>query len=149
MKRDGLIIAGGVIAILRGLLGVFVWLANLGFMSAAENLIPGISLLLNFELVLALAILAIGIFAIVRSNAPASAGVIRNAGIVIIVAGVVDAVWAIALSGADSTSLPSAFGSILALALIGALLIAGAGRLSRAQSGPPPAAPQPDGLTPG
>ncbi|MEO8528579.1 MAG: hypothetical protein ABI435_05835 [Pseudolysinimonas sp.] len=131
MKRNGLIIAGGVIAILRGIFGTLVGLGNLPSVNQLNLLVPGYTPVFYYELLLSIAVLIIGIYSLVKAIDPGSAGTIRILGIVIIAAGVVDGVWALALLGGSATAIPSALGSVAALALIGGLLLAGATRLGK------------------
>ena len=131
MTRNGLLIAAGIIGIIRGLLGTFIGLSNLSVLDAYNELVPGIGAPLVFELVLSVAILLASIWVIVKANDHRSASMIKAWGVLVIVAGVIDMVWTIALLGTAPGALGSSFGSVVALTLIGVLLIAGANGLSR------------------
>lgn len=129
MGRNGLVVAAGVIAIVRGVLGIVIGLVNFSTVNQINDFVPGYTQIFFFELVLSVAILIIGIYAIVKANDPGAAATIRTLGIVIVAAGVVDAVWTLALAGWTPGAIGGALGSLAALALIGGLFIAGARRL--------------------
>ena len=128
-RRNGLVLAGGIIGVIRGLFGTIVGLTTVPALELVEPMIPGISALIGFEIVLSIAILAIGIFAIVSANKPSRARGILICGIAIIAAGVIDLIWGIALMGGAPETIGSSLGSVVALSLIGALLGSGARRL--------------------
>lgn len=134
MPRDGLILAGGILGVLRGAFGSFIGLANTGTVTDLNQLLPGYSQIFFFELALSVVILIVAIYALVKANDPHSGGTIRGWGIVIIVAGVVDMWWSLALLGGTSTAVGAAFGSVIALGLIGGLLAGGGSRLARRAS---------------
>ena len=131
MTRNGLLLAAGIIGIIRGLLGTFGGFGNLRVLDAYNDLVPGIGAPLVFELVLSVAILIASVWVIVKANDRRSASMIKAWGVLVIVAGVVDMVWTLALLGSTPAALGSSFGSVVALTLIGVLLIAGANSLSK------------------
>jgi hypothetical protein len=137
MKRSGLVVAGGVLSVVRGVIGLFATGSSFAALPVLEPYAPGIGAIVSYEFVLAVVILVVGIWALVRSNRPESGSAITGWGLVIIISGVVDLVWGIAVLGNDA--LASGFGSVVALALIGGLLFAG-GRSLRTQAAGPAAA---------
>jgi hypothetical protein len=134
MRRDGLIVAGGILGVLRGAFGLFAGLSNTATLSQISQIIPGYTQIFYYELAVSLVILIVAIYALVKANDRHSAGTIRGLGIAIIVAGVVDAFWSIALLGGSPTVFGAAFGSVAALSLIGGLLAAGGTRLLKTES---------------
>ena len=134
MKRSGLVVAGGVLGVLRGIIGLVVTSASIGSLPALEPYAPGIGAIVTYELLLAAVILVVAIWALVRSNRPESGAAITAWGIVIIIAGVVDLIWGIVVLGSNAYA--SGVGSVVALALIGGLFLAG-GRALRAQAAGP------------
>lgn len=130
MKRNGLILAGGIIAILRGLFGTLTGLGGFSIVAEVEQVAPGYGLIYTFEVLVSLAVLAIGIFAVVKANDPQSAPLIRILGYAIIAAGFIDFIWATILFGASAAVIASGLGAIAALVLIGSLLVVGSGRLA-------------------
>jgi hypothetical protein len=126
VKRNGIILAGGILGVLRGAFGAVFGLLGLATVAQIEQVLPGYTSIFVFELLLSLVVLAVGIYAIVKSNDPTTAGTVRVLGIAIIVGGVVDAVWGSALLQGTSSGTSSAFGSLVALAVIGVLLVLGA-----------------------
>lgn len=128
MRRNGWIVTGGIIGVLRGASGALV-----GFI-AVESIadFPGYALLLIFELLLSLMILAISIFALVKANDPSRSGQIRFGGGAIAAGGGVDAVLTLLLLGNVAGVAASALGTLVALGIIGALLVIGAGKLGAA-----------------
>ena len=131
MKRSGLVLAGGIIGIIRGALGTFVGIANLAILGTIEAVIPGAGAVLVFEFLLSIAILIVSIWAIVKANDAGAASAIKGWGIVFIAAGVVDLVWTVGLMGSAPEVIGSAIGSLTALTLIGGLLVAGASGLAK------------------
>lgn len=130
MKRDGLILAGGILAILRGVFGTFSALALVPSLGAIEQAVPGLALLVMFELLVSIAVLAIGIFAVVKANETSQGKNISNLGLAIIGAGIVDLLWGLAVLG--PSGIAGGIGSLFALLLIGGLLRYGGIRLQRA-----------------
>jgi len=139
MKRDGLVLAGGIIAAIRGVVGTQFGFSTLGTLGVGESLFPGYTAVIVFEFLISLALIAIGILAIVKSNDPAFGAVIRGIGIGIIAVAVIDIIWAIVVLGSAAAS--SGVGSLVVLGLIGSLLLAGGTRLARGVVAPdvPPA----------
>jgi hypothetical protein len=131
MKRNGLVLAGGIIATIRGVLGALLGVGTLGTLSAGESLFPGYSAVIVFEFLVSLALIAVGIFAIVKSADRTAGPIIRVVGIVVIAIAVIDAIWAIVVLGPAAYA--SSAGSVVVLGLIGALLAAGGARLARAE----------------
>lgn len=129
MKRNGLILAGGIIAIVRGALGSLTALGGLTSIDLIEEVAPGYGVIFAFETFLSVGILVLGIYAVAKANDPGAARTIRGGGIAIIVAGLVDFVWAAALFGGSAEVIAGGLGSVVALLLIGGLLAAGAARL--------------------
>ncbi len=134
MKRNGLILAGGIIAIIRGSLGTLAGFAGLSTIGEIERFAPGYGLIFAFEMGVSIAVLIAGIYAVTKANDPQSAGTIRGWGIAIIVAGIIDFLWGIAVFGGTAEVIASGLGSIFALMLIGSLLMAGARRLQTLNS---------------
>lgn len=132
MRRNGWILAGGIIGVLRGSLGTLSGLITLGSAAQLESLVPGYSALLVYELLMSLLILAISIFAIVTGGDPSRSGQIRIGGFAIIAAGSIDGVWGLILLRDVDNIAASVLGTMLALVIIGTLLVIGAGRLGRA-----------------
>jgi len=130
VKRNGLILAGGIIAILRGVFGTLTGLGGFALVGEVEQIAPGYSLIYTYEVLVSVVVLAIGVYAVVKANDPASAGIIRILGYVVIAAGIIDFIWATVLFGVSAAVIASGLGAIAALVLIGSLLIAGAGRLA-------------------
>ncbi len=130
MKRNGLILAGGIIAILRGVFGTLTGLGGFSLVAEVEQIAPGYGLIYTYEVFVSVAVLAIGVFAVVKANDPQSAGIIRVLGYAVIAAGIIDFIWATILFGASAAVIASGLGAIAALVLIGSLLVAGAGRLA-------------------
>lgn len=126
MKRNGLLIAGGVVGIIRGCLGIFGGLASLSMLDVYDEFVPGLGTLVIVEFLLAIVILIVAIWVLSKSNDPASAPTIEGWGVAIIAAGVVDLIWGMSLLGSGPDTLAAAMGSLVALGLIGGLLIAGA-----------------------
>lgn len=131
MKRSGLLLAAGIIGIVRGTLGFFAGLRLLPSIDLLDVLIPGIRAILYFELLLSIAILIVSIWVIVNANIPSSASAIKTWGGVIIAAGVVDLVWTISVVGNGGEIMASALGSLAALGLIGGLMVAGGDSLEK------------------
>lgn len=129
MKRNGLLVAAGIIGIVRGALGLFGGIGSLALLERYDRLIPGAGAIMVFEVTMSLVILIVSIWALVKANDPVSASAIKAWGGLIIAAGVIDLFWSIALMG--SQAMATAVGSVVALALIGGLLIAGATSLER------------------
>lgn len=134
MKRDGLVLAGGIIATIRGVVGTLLGFSTLGTLGVGESLFPGYTAVIVFEFLISLALIAVGILAILKSADPAFGGVIRAIGIGIIALAVIDIVWAIVVLGGNAVA--SGFGSLVVLGLIGGLLLAGGTRLARSASTP-------------
>lgn len=134
MQRSGLVIAGGILGILRGAFGGLTGISVIGDYAAFDAIIPGASGVLGFELLVSVLALAGGIWALVVSGNASKAGAITALGWVILSCGLVDLIWATALMG--SSALASAAGSLFALALIGALLIAGGRSLQKRAAEP-------------
>lgn len=132
MRRNGWIVTGGVLGVLRGSFGAFSGVLQLPAVEQVESIVPGYSAIFVFELLLSFVILLIAVFAIVKANDPSSARLISASGFVIVGAGLVDAVWSVALFSGITGAASSAFGSAFALGVIGALLIIGARRLRAA-----------------
>ncbi len=131
MKRNGIILAGGILGALRGAFGAVFGLLGFATVAQIEQVLPGYTSIFVFELLLSLVVLAVGIYAIVKSNDPTTAGTVRVLGIAIIVGGVVDAVWGSALLKGTSGGTSSVFGALAALVIIGVILIIGAQRWRR------------------
>lgn len=132
MRRNGWILTGGIIGVLRGSLGTLSGIATLGSAEQLDSIVPGYSAILVYELLMSILILAISIFAIVTGGDPSRSGQIRIGGFAIIAAGGIDGIWGlILLQGVDGIA-GSVLGTVLALAIIGTLLVIGAGRLGRA-----------------
>ena len=128
MRRNGVLVTGGIIGILRGISGAVLGVLAVSSIAALPTAAP----LVIFELLLAFMILAISIFALVTGNDPSRSGQIRLGGLVIAGGGGVDAVLILLLfRGVDSVA-ASALGALFAPAIIGALLVIGAGRLGAA-----------------
>ncbi|WP_166865690.1 hypothetical protein [Salinibacterium sp. ZJ70] len=130
MKRSGLLVAGGILAILRGAFGTFSGVGMTGDYAALDAVVPGISAVLAFELIASIALVVLGIWALSLTPDPSKAGQITGWGWVIIAAGVVDMVWATAILGGAAS--PAAIGSLLAFGLIGGLFAGCAGQMSPA-----------------
>ncbi len=130
MKRNGLLLAGGIIGILKGTVGIIAGFINIRYVGQIAEIFPGYDGAYYFELFLSIAILAAGIWVVVKSNDPASAPAIRVAGIAFIVAGVIDFFWSIAILRVGSMVISSALGAITAYAVIAMLLIVGSRRLA-------------------
>ena len=77
------------------------------------------------------ALIAVGIFAIVKSADRTAGPIIRVVGIVVLAIAVIDLICAIVVLGANAYS--SGIGSLVVLGLIGALLTVGGARLARAE----------------
>lgn len=129
MKRNGLVLAGGIIGILRGAFGIFTGVTLFPSLGEFDAVIPGIQALILFEFALAAVILIVSIWAIVKANDPTSGSAIRGWGIAIALAGVVDLIWGMTLMGPQGAA--SGVGSLIALALIGILLAAGGNALAK------------------
>lgn len=134
MSRNGVIVAGGILGVLRGTFGGFIGLGGVATVNEIDRIIPGYSGIFWFELLLSIGILIVAIYALVKAKDPSAAGDIKGWGIAIIIAGVVDLVWALALVGGAPESVGAALGSLAALALIGGLLAAGATSLGKTES---------------
>jgi len=132
VSRNALLIVGGILGILRGILGAFSGIGSLSTVSMIESIIPGYTPVFVYEFVLSFVVLGAAIFVLVKSNDPGSAGAIRGWGIAIIIAGVIDLVWTLALVGGAPEGIAAGLGSLGALALIGGLFVGGASRLSKA-----------------
>jgi hypothetical protein len=126
-----MVLAGGIVATIRGVLGTLLGIGTLGTLSIGESLFPGYSVVIVFEFLVSLALIGVGIFAIVKSADRTAGSLIRVIGIVILAIAVIDAIAAIVILGVASIS--SAIGSIVVLGLIGGLLFAGGTRLSQAE----------------
>lgn len=131
MKRNGLVLAGGIIATIRGVLGAVLGAGTLTTLSVGESLFPGYSAVIVFEILVSLALIAVGIFAIVKSADRTAGPIIRAVGLAVIAVAVIDLVWAIVVLGSAAYS--SGAGSLVVLGAIGALLTAGGTRLARAE----------------
>jgi len=130
MKRDGLILAGGILAILRGAFGTISAVLLIPSLGAVEQAVPGLALLVVFELLVSIGVLIIGVFAVMKSNSTRHAMTISYLGLAISGAGIVDLLWVLAVAGPSAVG--SAIGSLFALLLIGGLLRWGGLRLQRA-----------------
>jgi hypothetical protein len=130
VKRNGLILAGGIIAILRGVFGTLTGLGGFSLVAEVEQIAPGYGLIYTYEVFVSVAVLAIGVFAVVKANDPQSAGIIRVLGYAVIAAGIIDFIWATVLFGVSAAVIASGLGAIAALVLIGSLLVVGSGRLA-------------------
>lgn len=128
MRSNGVLVTGGIIGILRGISGAVLGLAALSSIAARPTAAP----LVIFELLLAFGILAISIFALVTGNDPSRSGQIRLGGLAIVGGGSVDGVLILLLFRDVDGAAASALGAMLAPAIIGALLVIGAGRLGAA-----------------
>jgi hypothetical protein len=137
MNRDALVLAGGIIATIRGVVGVLLGITTFGTLEIGESLFPGYTAVIVFEFLISLALIAIGILAIVKSADPAFGGMIRAIGIGIMAVAVIDVVWAIVVLGGAAVA--SGVGSLVVLGLIGSLLLAGGTRLAHAAATPPAA----------
>lgn len=129
MKRNGLILAGGIIAIIRGALGSLTALGGFASIELIEEVAPGYAVIFVFESFLSVGILILGIYAVAKANDPGAARTIRGGAFAVIAAGIVDFVWAAALFGGSAEVIAGGLGSVVALLLIGGLLAAGASRL--------------------
>lgn len=129
MKRDGFALAGGIVAVARGVLGTVLGISALGTLQLGESLFPGYSAVIIFEFALSILLIPIGIFVILKSADRAAGTLIRALGFVVIAAAVIDIVWAIIVLGGNAVS--SGFGSLVVLGVIGSLLVTGGTRLAR------------------
>lgn len=134
MRRNGWILAGGIIGVLRGVLGTLSGIATLNAGAQLDGLVPGYSAILVYELLMSVFVLAVSIFALVTGGDPSRSGQIRLGGFAIIIAGGIDAIWALILLRDVAGVGGTAVGTLLALGLIGTLLVIGAGRLGRASA---------------
>lgn len=127
VKRSGLVLAGGIIAIIRG---VLQFISNIG-----QEFPAGLGYLKYMEVIAAVALIAIGIFAIVKSASPSAAGIIRGLGMGVIAWAIINSVvgyQAFSSFGVDfSTMAPMMFGSFLMLTLIGVFLVLGSNKLKQ------------------
>ncbi|MBB4071550.1 hypothetical protein EII31_01870 [Leucobacter sp. OH2974_COT-288] len=127
VKRSGLVLAGGIIAIIRGFLQ---FISNI-----AQELPAGLAYLKYMEVIAAVALIAIGIFAIVKSASPSAAGIIRGLGMGIIAWAIINSVvgyQALMPLGVDfSTLAPAMFGSFVLLTLIGVFFVVGSNKLKQ------------------
>lgn len=131
MKRNGLILAGGILGVLRGGFGTIVGLLGLGVVGELEATIPGYTGVFVFDVVLSAIMLGIGIFAIVKSGDPMTEGVFRWSGLAIVLGGIVSGVWSFDLLKGTPEGVGSVFGSIWVLGGTGLLLLFGAARWQR------------------
>jgi hypothetical protein len=131
LQRSGLVLAGGIIAVIRGLAGTVLTLTTLPTIEVVEPFSPGFGALIMFEVVVMIATFVMGIWAIVSSRKPTRAHAIKICGIVIIAVSAIDLVWGIALLGATAGTLGTGVGLVVAVGLIGGLLIAGSRRLAK------------------
>ncbi len=130
MKRNGLLVAGGIIGIFRGVIGTIAGFINARYVGQIAEFFPGYQGAFYFEMVLSIAILVGGIWVVIKSNDPARASAIRAAGIALLVAGVIDFFWSIGILRVGTAVIASALGAILAYAVIAMLLIFGSRRLA-------------------
>jgi hypothetical protein len=126
VKRNGFVLAGGIIGVLRGAFGTVLGLLGLAALGQIEQVLPGYTPIFVFELVLSLVVLGAGIYAIVKSKDPTTAGIIRLLGVAIVVGGVIDAVWGFAFLQGTPNATSSVFGALWGLIVVGGLLILGA-----------------------
>lgn len=126
MKRNGFVLAGGIVGTIRGALGILLGFGSVTLLAELDAVIPGAGALIGFEFVLSIAVLAASIWAIVKSSDPAAAPAIKTVGVLVIVAGFVDLLWAVGILGLEPQVLSSAFGSVTALSIIGLLFVSGA-----------------------
>ncbi len=131
MKRNGLVLAAGIIGIVRGTLGTFVNLGSLPNLKLLEDLFPGMSAMIVFAILLSVTILIVSIWVIVKANDPNSASAIKIWGGLIIAAGVGELVWGIALMGNGGEVMAAGLGGLVGLGLIGGLLVAGGNSLKK------------------
>ncbi|MBX3103942.1 MAG: hypothetical protein KF867_03110 [Cryobacterium sp.] len=124
MPGKGLIIAGAILAIVRGAIQFVVAGLNVRSLSLLETIFPGISVGIWFELIMAIALIAGGVVCLFKSTSFASRPNIRIFGIAVIVLGIVDLVF----TGVLTSSIASGIGSFLLCLLIGLLLIAGSAK---------------------
>ena len=131
MKRNGLILAGGILGVLRGGFGTIVGLFGLGVVGDLEATIPRYTGVFVFDLVLSAIVLVIGIFAIIKSGDPATEGMFRWIGLAIVLGGMVSGLWSFDLLKGTPEGVASVLGSIWVLGLTGLLLLFGAARWRR------------------
>lgn len=129
MAGKGLIIAGGVIAVVRGGIQAITALPLLGNQKL-EALLPGIGPIVIYEAVMAVVLIVGGIVALVKCGTPSAGGGIRGFGIAIIALGVVDLIWTMSVLGGPD-GMASGLGSLAVCAVAGGLLIAGGAKLAR------------------
>jgi hypothetical protein len=120
------VLVGGIIGVLRGAFGTISGLLGLAAIGQVEQVLPGYTQIFVFEMMLSLVVLGAGIYAIVKSKDPTTAGTVHLLGVAIVVGGVIDAVWGYALLQGTPIGTSSVFGSLGALVFIGCLLIFGA-----------------------
>lgn len=118
-------LVGGILGVLRGVFGTFIDVVGLSVVGLAEERTPGWTALYAFEFAVSLAVLGIGIYAIVKSNVPTASGIILTLGIAIVAAGVVITAWGYAVLQGTPDAV-AALGALWSLAVIGGLLIFGA-----------------------
>ncbi len=126
MAGRGLVIAGGVVAIVRGVLQAISAIPVLGE-QGLDAIVPGLTGLIWFEAIMAVLLIVIGALALVRSSSPRSGGEVRNLGIVAGLLGIANAAWAWAVFGAAglSAAITPALGTLAVCLLVAGLLIAG------------------------
>lgn len=126
MKRSVLLVVAAVVGILRGALGTLSGLGSFALIEQAEPAYPGFTFLVVYEFTLAITVLFVSLFVLIKANDPVAAGAITVGGIAIIVGGVIDVLWALALYGLGAGIGSAVIGSIGVLTLIGTLFIVGA-----------------------
>lgn len=129
MERDGLVIAAGVLGILRGGVGVISGLPALQLATGLDRLLPGAAPLIYFEVLTSVVVLTVSIWALVKANDPHAGQLIVNWGWIFVVAGLID--WIAGASVMKGQDGGAAFGGFLGLALVGGFLIAGGDRLRK------------------
>ena len=127
-------LVGGILGVLRGVFGTFIDLVGLSVVGIAEERTPGWTALFAFEFAVSLAVLGIGIYAIVKSSDPKVAGIILSLGIALVAAGVIVAAWGYAVLQGTSDAV-AALTALWPLGLVGGLLIYGAVQWRRQQPG--------------
>lgn len=134
MKRNGIVLVGGILGVLRGVFGTFIDLVGLSVVRLAEERTPGWTGLYAFEFAVSLAVLGIGIYAIVKSGDSTAGGVILVLGIAIVAAGVIVTAWGFAVLQGTSDAI-AALGAFWSLGVVGGLLIFGAVQWRRQRPG--------------
>lgn len=127
-------LVGGILGVLRGVFGTFIDVVGLSVVGLAEERTPGWTALYAFEFAVSLAVLGIGIYAIVKSSDPKVSTIILSLGIAIVAAGVSVTAWGYAVLQGTSDAV-AALGALWSLGVVGGLLIFGAVQWRRQRPG--------------